>query len=178
MCFEKDYRTSRGKTARPFRAGFSLVEIMIVIVIIGLMAGMVTVNVRSYLTRAKTARAKQDIAVIAQALSAFYTANDRYPTSEEGLAILAKPSDKLPEPPLDKEPVDPWNRPYQYVCPGTGVPFEVICFGADGREGGDGVNADITSSNLNDKPAAGAAGAAGAGTGAPTPAADATPKAP
>lgn len=131
--------------ARRTRRGFSLVEIMIVIVIIGLMATVVTVNVRSYLTRAKQARVKQDIAVVVGALGTFYGVYDRYPTNEEGLAILAKPSEKLIEPPLTAEPMDPWDRPYQYNCPGTDAPYEVISYGADGREGGEGIDADISS---------------------------------
>lgn len=130
--------------------GFSLVEVMIVVVIIGLMATMVTLNVRSYLLRAKQSRTKQDIATIVQALNSFYAAHDRYPTNEEGLAALTKPSDKLPEPLLERPPVDPWNRPYQYNCPGTGAPFEVISYGADGREGGTGIDADISSTRLNE----------------------------
>ena len=131
------------------RRGFSLVEIMIVIVIIGLLAGMVTINVRSYLTRAKKARVQQDISVIVQALGDFYTVYDRYPTNEEGLAILAQPSEKLPEPPLTAEPRDPWDRPYQYNSPAADAKFEVVCYGADGREGGDGVDADISSTDKN-----------------------------
>ena len=118
---------------------------MIAIVIIGLMAAVVTINVRSYLTRAKQARVAQDIGVIVDALGTFYGVYDRYPTNEEGLAVLAKPTEKLVEPPLTAEPTDPWDRPYQYNCPGTDTPFEVISYGADGREGGEGIDADLSS---------------------------------
>jgi len=119
---------------------------MIVIVIIGLMAGAVVIGVRPYLTKAKTSRARQDIAVIRQALSTFYAEYDRYPNNEEGLTILTKPSERIADPLLETAPVDPWGRPYQYNCPGAdGAPFEVISYGADGREGGDGIDADITS---------------------------------
>ena len=143
------HKQSRVLGRRPagceIRRGFSLVEIMIVVVIIGVMAAMVTINVRSYLISAKQARVKQDIATIVQALGTFYGVYDRYPTNEEGLAILAKPSEKLVEPPLTAEPMDPWDKPYQYNCPGTDAPFEVICYGADGREGGEGIDADLSS---------------------------------
>ena len=140
------YRLNRQRHShRHARAAFSLVEIMVVVVIIGILATAVTINVRSYLVKAKQSRVQQDIATITQALNTFYTAYDRYPTNEEGLATLAKASDKLPEPPLTAEPLDPWDKPYQYNCPGTDCAFEVISYGADGREGGDGINADISS---------------------------------
>jgi len=145
MCFRERHTSARRPGCPWARRGFSLVEIMIVIVIIGLMAAMVTINVRGYLISAKQARVKQDIATIVDALGRFYGVYDRYPTNEEGLAILAKPSEKLPEPPLTAEPKDPWDKPYQYNCPGANAPFEVISYGADGREGGEGINADLSS---------------------------------
>jgi general secretion pathway protein G len=135
---------------RRMRRAFSLVEVMIVIVIIGLLAGVVTVNVRSYLTRAKQNAARQEIATIVHALDAFYSTYGRYPTNDEGIDVLSRPSEKLPEPPLNGAPVDPWGQRYQYNSPGTTGPFEVICHGADGREGGDGVDQDITSDNLKE----------------------------
>jgi len=129
---------------------FSLVEIMVVIVIIGLLAGMVSLNVRGYLNKAKQNTARQEIATLCQALETFYAAYGRYPTNEEGLACLAKASEKLPEPLINNEPVDPWGRPYQYNSPGSTNPFEVICYGADGREGGSGADADVSSDNLKE----------------------------
>jgi len=142
-------RHSQRERRRPATAGFTLVEVMIVIVIIGLLAGVVTVNVRSYLIKAKQNTARREIATIVEALDHFYGAYDRYPTNEEGLAILTRPSEKLPEKPLNGEPTDPWGKAYQYNCPGGGdEPYEVICYGADGREGGEGVDADISSANL------------------------------
>ena len=144
-CHSQSHVPGRPLAGCEGRRGFSLVEIMIVIVIIGLMAAMVTINVRGYLISAKQARVKQDIGTIVDALGRFYAVYDRYPTNEEGLAILAKPSAKLPEPPLTAEPKDPWDKPYQYICPATDAPFEVICYGADGREGGEGINADMSS---------------------------------
>lgn len=132
------------------RCGFSLVEIMVVIVIIGLLAGVVTVNVRSYITKAKRNTARQEIATIVQALNSFYAEYGRYPTNEEGLEALAKPSEKLPEPLLDGELVDPWGQAYQYNAPGPNGPFEVVSYGGDGREGGEGVDADVSSDKLKE----------------------------
>jgi general secretion pathway protein G len=132
------------------RRGFSLVEIMIVIVIIGLLAGVVTVNVRSYLAKAKQNTARQEIATIVHALEAFYTTYGRYPNNDEGITVLAEPTPKLPEPPLKGTPTDPWGNPYQYNAPGRSGPFEVICYGANGREGGEGVDQDISSDHLKE----------------------------
>jgi len=141
---------SCSRRRRLIRRAFSLVEIMIVIVIIGLLAGVVTINVRSYLTKARQSTARVEIATIVQALNTFYATCGRYPTNEEGLDVLSKPTDKNPEPLLEGKPTDPWGRPYQYVCPGASVPFEVICLGADGREGGEGADADISSARLKE----------------------------
>jgi len=138
----------RSKEAGRTLKGFSLVEIMIVIVIIGLLAGVVTFNVRGYINRANQARVKADISQIVTAVDDFWAENKRYPTNEEGIAILSTPSEKHPDPYLNKEPVDPWGQPYQYNSPGAKGPYEIICLGADGREGGTGADADISSDDL------------------------------
>jgi len=132
------------------KRGFSLLEVMIVIVIIGLLAGVVTINVRGYLIKAKQNTARQEIATLVHALETFYTAYDRYPTNDEGISILSEPSEKLPEALLMSDPKDPWGRAYQYNSPGSGSesPYDVICYGADGREGGEGVSGDIYSDDL------------------------------
>jgi general secretion pathway protein G len=127
-----------------------LVEIMIVIVIMGLLAGVVTVNVRGYLNRAKQNTARMEISTITKALETFQSKANRYPTNDEGLAVLYKASEEFPEPLLDGKAVDPWKHPYQYNCPGVSKPFDVICLGADGREGGTGVDADIRSDDLKE----------------------------
>lgn len=128
--------------------GFSLVEIMIVIVIMGLLAGVVAINVRSYLNKARQNAARTDIATIDHAVDMFWSETGRYPTQDEGLAILAKPSEKFPEPLLKDVPVDPWGRPYMYVYPAANGSYDVICLGADGKEGGTGQDEDISSSTL------------------------------
>ena len=122
------------------RNGFTLIEIMVVVVIMGLLAGAVVLKVGGYMDAAKVNRAKFDIATIVGAVEAFYATNSRYPTNDEGL-------DKLPL----KNRNDPWGRPYEYNCPGKDEPFEVFTLGADGRPGGDGINADIYSSQLEQK---------------------------
>jgi len=135
---------------RPRRRAFSLVELMVVIVIIGLLAGMVTVNVRSYMMTARQNTARAEMATIVQALNTFYTTYGRYPSNQEGLDVLLRATDRLPEPLLEGTPNDPWGNPYQYVSPGSSGPFEVICWGADGREGGDGADGDLSSDSLKE----------------------------
>jgi general secretion pathway protein G len=119
--------------------GFSFIEIMVVVVIIGLLAGAVAINVSSYADKAKRNRAKSDVAVIVNAIEAYYAESGRYPTNDEGLSAL----------PL-KNTNDPWGRPYQYNQPGRDGPYEVVTYGADGREGGTGADADIGSWNLQE----------------------------
>lgn len=122
------------------RPGFSFIEIMVVVVIIGLLAGAVAMKVTGYMDTAKVNRAKSDIAVIVNAVEARYLETSRYPANEEGLEQL----------PL-KNRTDPWGNPYQYNSPGRNdEPFEVFTLGADRREGGEGINRDIYSWQLGD----------------------------
>jgi general secretion pathway protein G len=123
---------------------------MVVIVIVGLLAGATTMSVRSYLIRGKQSVALMEIAKIAQAIDTFYTAYDRYPTTEEGLDSLVVESDEFPDGLLSKIPKDPWKNEYAYVSPGREAGFDVVSYGADGREGGEGANRDITSSELEE----------------------------
>lgn len=132
-------RRRRGTGAARRAAGFSFIEVMVVVVIIGLLAGAVVLRVGGYMETAKLNRAKSDIATIVNAVETFYLTHNRYPTNEEGLEPL----------PL-KNRKDPWGRPYEYNSPGRDGPFEVISYGADGREGGDGGDADVCSSELGD----------------------------
>lgn len=115
-------------------AGFSFIEVMVVVVIIGLLAGAVALKVTGYMDKAKENRAKSDIATIVNAVEAYYLTYSQYPSNDEGIEHL----------PL-KNKLDPWGRPYQYNSPARDEPFEVMTFGADGREGGDGANTDIYS---------------------------------
>ena len=123
---------------------------MVVLVIIGLLAGAVSIGVRNYLAKAKENTARMEIATICDALETFSAVYDRYPTNEEGLTILTEPTDKLVDPLLTQSPLDPWGRPYQYNQPGRNGPYEVVCLGADGREGGEGLDKDIGSWDLKE----------------------------
>lgn len=132
------------------RRGFTLVELMVVIVIIGMLAGVVTFSVRGYLITSKQNVAKMEIAKVAEAINTFYTVNDRYPTNDEGIVVLTQPSKKFADGILSKVPRDPWGNDYQYTSPGRKGRFEIVCYGADKREGGEGADTDITSDDLGD----------------------------
>lgn len=135
------------------RRGFTLVELMVVIVIIGLLAGVVTMSVRSYLIRSRQNVAKLEIAKICQALDTFYSHFDKYPANEKGIGALTEKSTAFPEGLLNKMPLDPWGHPYEYQSPGRKGAYEVISYGADHREGGTGADTDISSDDEN-RPAA------------------------
>ena len=119
--------------------GFSFVEIMAVVVIIGILAGAVALKFKDYIDKAKIDRAKGDLKTIVIALESFQLDKGRLPSNDEGLDVLSI-----------KTKNDPWGRPYQYNSPGSDTEFEVICFGRDGIEGGDGIDGDIYSWQLGD----------------------------
>ena len=130
------------------RAAFTLVELMVVIVILGLLSGVTTVSVRSYLVRSKQNVAKMEISKVCQALETFYTTYDRYPTNQEGLEVLGQSSDEFTEGILTFVPSDPWGHAYEYVSPGKTNAYDVVCYGADHREGGSGADKDLTSAEI------------------------------
>ena len=128
------------------RVGFSLVELIVVMVIIGMLAGIVTLATRRYLISARKNTAKAEISRMVEAIDSFYAENGRYPTNEEGLDVLVNPIDGSSEGYLKKINQDPWKRDYEYNSPGRdNQAYEVLCLGGDGREGGEGENEDITS---------------------------------
>lgn len=129
--------------------GFTLIEIMIVVIIIGLLAGLVGPRLFGKLTQAKQKSAKAQIELFGTALDAFRLDVGRYPTTEEGLkALREKPSglDAWKGPYLPKEiPLDPWGKPYLYKSPGEHGEYDLISYGLDGVEGGEGENEDVVS---------------------------------
>jgi general secretion pathway protein G len=144
------------KMNRLRRRGFSLIEFTMVLALIGLLAGVVTVSARAIMLRGKQNAARGEIATICSALETFYTAYGRYPSNDEGLAILNRKTEKFAEPLLSQSQLDPWGRAYVYVQPGREHAYDVICLGADGREGGEGADADIVSWDLKEKVTQGA----------------------
>ena len=131
-------------------AGFTLIELMVVLVIIGVLAALIVPNVLERTDDARMTAARTDITNIMQALKLYRLDNQRYPTSEQGLqALVAKPaSGPIPsnwKPYLEKLPNDPWGRPYQYLNPGIKGAVDVMSFGADGQSGGEGKDSDIGS---------------------------------
>jgi general secretion pathway protein G len=134
---------------RPTR-GFTLIELMVVLAIIGVLAALIVPNVLGRADEARVTAARTDVGHLMQALKLYRLDNQRYPSNEQGLqALVARPSaDPVPanwKPYLEKLPRDPWGRPYQYLNPGLKGEVDVLSLGADGQPGGDGFNADIGS---------------------------------
>lgn len=129
--------------------GFTLIEIMIVVIIIGLLAGLVGPRLFGKLTQAKQKAAKAQIELFGTALDALRLDVGRYPATEEGLKILReKPSglEAWQGPYLPKEiPLDPWGKPYIYKSPGEHGEYDLLTYGLDGVEGGEGENQDVVS---------------------------------
>ena len=129
--------------------GFTLIEIMIVVIIIGLLAALVAPRLFGKLSTAKLSSAKAQIELLGTALDAFRLDTGRYPTTEEELkALREKPSgvENWSGPYLPKEiPLDPWKKSYIYKSPGEHGEYDLISYGLDGVEGGDGENQDVVS---------------------------------
>lgn len=134
--------------------GFTLLEIMVVVVIIGLLAAIVAPNFIGQIDTAAVNRARQDIRGIETALDLYRLDNFKYPSTEDGLeALVSNPGeDAAPnwKQYLRRIPTDPWNKPYLYANPGQrGGSYDVFTYGADGREGGEGTDADIGNWDLD-----------------------------
>jgi general secretion pathway protein G len=132
--------------------GFSLIELMVVIVILGILAGMIVPRFMGRTDDAKIMKAKVDIAALETALRLYRLDNGAYPTTEQGLKALITPRDKgnsnwKKGGYIEKNalPKDPWNNEYIYLSPGAHGEFEIISYGGDGVPGGEGVNKDIKS---------------------------------
>jgi general secretion pathway protein G len=130
--------------------GFTLIEIMVVLVIIGVLAALIVPNVLDRADDARVTAARTDINNLMQSLKLYKLDNQRFPTAEQGLdALLRKPT-ASPVPPnwkpyVEKLPADPWGRPYQFLNPGVKGEIDVFSYGADGQPGGEGKNADLGS---------------------------------
>jgi len=133
--------------------GFTLVEVMVVVVILGILAVLIVPRVIGRTEEARAAAAKHDIATIMQSLKLYHLDNGRYPTNEQGLQALVSRPQSQPAPPnwkpyLDKLPKDPWGNPYQYLNPGVHGEIDVFSLGADGQPGGTGADLDVGSWQL------------------------------
>ncbi|WP_417483468.1 type II secretion system major pseudopilin GspG [Maricaulis sp.] len=133
-------------------AGFSLLELMVVVVILSILALVIVPRVIDRPDQARAARAQSDIAAISSAIKLYRLDNFRYPTTEQGLAALVNKPTTDPVPKnwatggyMERLPIDPWGQPYQYLLPGVHGEFDVFSYGADGVSGGSDANADIGS---------------------------------
>jgi general secretion pathway protein G len=138
------------RSRRQAQRGFTLIELMVVLVIIGVLAALVVPNVLDRADDARVTAARTDVNNLTQALKLYKLDNLRYPTTEQGLkALVARPTTGPQaanwKPYLEKLPQDPWGQPYQYLSPGIKGEVDVFSFGADGKSGGSGRDADIGS---------------------------------
>jgi general secretion pathway protein G len=146
---EADIRAPR------LRRGFTLLEIMVVVVILGILAALVVPKIISRPDEARALAARQDIATLMQALKLYRLDNQRYPSTEQGLqALIARPQSAPLAPNwkaggyVERLPLDPWGNPYHYLNPGVHGELDVFSLGADGAPGGEGNDADIGSWTL------------------------------
>ncbi len=135
-----------------FQKAFTLIEVMVVILILGILAALIVPKIMGRPDEARRVAAKQDIGTIVQALKLYRLDNQIYPTTEQGLQALVKKPATAPIPNnwkeggyLDHLPLDPWGNPYQYLNPGIHDKIDVMSLGADGAAGGEGNDADIGS---------------------------------
>ena len=138
--------------------GFTLIEIMVVVVIIGLLATLILPRVLGRQDQAMIAKAKVDVQALTTALKMYKLDNFNYPSTEQGLEALVKKPGGEPQAKNWKEggyierlPADPWGNAYQYLSPGEKMEIDIWSFGADGRGGGEGVNEEIGNWNLDER---------------------------
>ncbi|WP_369602038.1 type II secretion system major pseudopilin GspG [Hahella sp. SMD15-11] len=138
------------------QTGFTLIEIMVVMVILGLLIAAVAPNILGRADQAKVTIAKSDIRNLSNALDMYKLDNFSYPSTDQGLEALVKKPSGFPEAKnwnpngyIKSLPKDPWGNPYQYLSPGTHGPYDLYSLGSDGKEGGEGDAADIGNWNLD-----------------------------
>ncbi len=146
-------RLSRASRSRHVR-GFTLIEIMVVVVILGILAALIAPNVINRIDDAQVTKVRADIRAIESALKLYRLDNFRYPSTDEGLeALVTRPQNsdaKWPEGGyLDRIPVDAWDRPYVYLYPGNQGTFDLYSLGRDGQLGGEGLDAEIGNWDLD-----------------------------
>lgn len=137
--------------------GFTLIEIMVVVVILGILAAIIVPRIVSRPDEARVVKAKQDVLAIESALDLYRLDNGFYPSTDQGLVALVKKPDSSPNARnwkqyLKSVPMDPWSRPYQYLNPGQHGDVDVWTNGADGKPGGSGINAVIGNWNVQQTP--------------------------
>ncbi len=129
-------------------SGFTLIEVMVVVIILGILAAIVVPRVMERPDEARITKAKQDIRALEAALNLYKLDNFAYPTTDQGLEALVQKPGGSPEPKnwkkyMDRLPKDPWGEPYQYLSPGTKGEVDIFSLGADAQQGGEGPNGDI-----------------------------------
>jgi len=136
--------TPAGRAARRAH-GFTLIEVLVVVVILGILAGLIVPRIMDRPDQARVVAARNDINAIMNALKLYRLDNGAYPTPEQGLQALVQPSGGSGRVYLERLPKDPWGSDYQYLNPGVRNEVDVMSFGADRQPGGEGYNADIGS---------------------------------
>ncbi|MDE2368372.1 MAG: type II secretion system major pseudopilin GspG [Burkholderiales bacterium] len=141
---------TRPSIPRRLAAGFTLIELMVVLVIIGILGALIVPNLLDRADDARVTAAKTDVNNLMQALKLYKLDNQRYPSADQGLdALVKKPTTGVVppnwKPYVEKLPLDPWGHPYQYLNPGVHGEIDVFSLGADGQPGGEGKNADVGS---------------------------------
>ena len=139
------------------QSGFTLIEVMVVVVILGILAAVLVPKVMDRPEQARITKARQDIRALEAALNLYKLDNFNYPSTDQGLEALVRKPSGTPEPRnwkeggyIDRLPKDPWGNDYQYLNPGVHGSIDIYSLGADGQEGGEGINADIGNWNLNE----------------------------
>lgn len=142
--------------SRKHNRGFTLIEIMVVVVIIGILAAVVVPSIMDRPGQARVAKAKQDIRTLENSLNMYRLDNFRYPTTDQGLEALVNEPTSSPRPEnwqqyMPRVPTDPWGNEYHYLHPGEHGEIDIYSLGADGQEGGEGDNADIGNWSLDER---------------------------